>query len=118
MIDRDIISNYFTLQPNYLAAYFNQEANECIVQGMNKVMKLLRIMANGYLYQSFYYCEQTVLELHQLDNSQYDTPSVLCILGRVYYDTSDYETVSIITHFNKICIGLILNTFFKGTCTI
>jgi hypothetical protein len=60
---------------------------------MNRVMRLLRIIANGHLYQTFYYCEKAALELQKLDDCQYNSPHVLCLLGRAYYDASDYKCV-------------------------
>ncbi|KAI9472202.1 MAG: hypothetical protein EXX96DRAFT_642715 [Benjaminiella poitrasii] len=61
-----------------------------IVEGMNKVLKVLCILANGYFYQSFHHCEKAVLELQKLDDKQYNSPRVLGVLGISYYDAGDY----------------------------
>lgn len=60
---------------------------------MNKVLNLLSIIAGGYVYQSLYRCERAALELQQLDDRQYNTARVLCILGKAYHDSSDVKTV-------------------------
>lgn len=52
-------------------------------------MKVLRILANGSLRQSFYDCENAALELQQMDDQQYNSARVLCILGKAYYDAGD-----------------------------
>lgn len=84
------IDSYFL--PQSSKQYTNQETDECIIRGMNKVMKVLCIIANGYLYQSFYYCEKAALELQKLDDCQYNSARVLCLLGRAYYDAGDYKS--------------------------
>lgn len=61
--------------------------------GMNKVVQLLRIIASGYLHQSFYRCEEAVLELQKLDDRQYNSARILSIIGKAYYDAIDYQTV-------------------------
>ncbi|KAG0163751.1 anaphase-promoting complex subunit cdc27 [Apophysomyces sp. BC1015] len=65
-----------------------------IVNAMNRVMAVLRILANGYLCQSLYQCQDAALELQKLDDQQYDTPLVMYTLGKAYYDAGDSETVS------------------------
>lgn len=60
---------------------------------MNKVLATLRVIAKGYRYQSAYKCRDAVLELQRLDDKQYDTPSILCILGKAYYHVGDYQMV-------------------------
>ncbi|KAG2236703.1 hypothetical protein INT48_000701 [Thamnidium elegans] len=69
IIDQDSVKSYFLPQSNNQVR-ISQEVRKHIVQGMNKA----------------------VLELNQLDDCQYDSPRVLCMLGKTYYDTTDYET--------------------------
>ncbi|KAI7894620.1 uncharacterized protein EV154DRAFT_438092 [Mucor mucedo] len=70
----------------------NQQTNAEIIKGMNKVLDLLSIIVSGYVYQSLYQCGRAALELQKLDDRQYNTARVLCILGKSYYDASDYKT--------------------------
>lgn len=88
------IDTYFLPNSNTKKQYTSQEADEYIIQGMNKVMKMLCIIASGYLHQSFYHCEKAALELQKLDDNQYNSARVLCILGKAYYDASDFQSVS------------------------
>lgn len=60
---------------------------------MNNILHVIRALANGYLYQSFHQCQKAVLELQKLDDRQYDTPTVLYLLGKAYYDVSNYKDV-------------------------
>lgn len=60
---------------------------------MNRVMKLLRVMASGYLFQSLYYDADSVTELKQLNTSQYESARVLCLLGKAYYNAGEYHSV-------------------------
>ncbi|KAI9282759.1 hypothetical protein BY458DRAFT_531135 [Sporodiniella umbellata] len=69
----------------------SKDTNLKIIDAMNKIVKLLRIMAKGYFYKSSYYGEKAIVELKQLDARQYETAWILSILGKAYYDTSDYE---------------------------
>ncbi|CAO3595760.1 unnamed protein product [Absidia cylindrospora] len=64
--------------------------DQAIIGAMNKIIRISLIIAKGYYYQAHYYCRETALELQKLDNSQYDTPSVLCLMGRAYYDAGDH----------------------------
>lgn len=75
--------------------YTNQQTDESVINGMNKVLQVLCIIANGYVYQSFYHCEKAALELQKLDDPQYNSARVLCILGKAYYDAGDYQSVSL-----------------------
>ncbi|KAF1807300.1 hypothetical protein V8B55DRAFT_1464414 [Mucor lusitanicus] len=68
------------------------DTDALIIEGMNRIMKVLCILANGYLRQSFYNCEKAALELQQLDDHQYNSARVLCILGKAYYDAGDYTS--------------------------
>lgn len=86
------IDPYFLPQSNNV--YTNQSTNEYILKGMNKVLQLLGIIANGYAHQSLYRCEKAALELQKLDDRQYNSARVLCILGKAYYDAGDHKTVS------------------------
>lgn len=87
-----VLDGYFLSQTTN--QYTNQQTDQSIIDGMNKVLRVLCIIANGYLYQSFYYCEKAALELQKLDDRQYNSPRVLCILGKAYYDAGDYQSVS------------------------
>ncbi|CEP08203.1 hypothetical protein [Parasitella parasitica] len=71
------------------------ETDARIIDGMNKIMKVLCILANGYMRQSFYDCENAALELQQLDDQQYNSARVLCILGKAYYDAGDYTSARV-----------------------
>lgn len=55
-------------------------------------MNVLCILANGYANQSFYHCEKAALELQKLDDQQYNSARVLCMLGKTYYDAGDYQS--------------------------
>lgn len=79
--------------PPFNSQYTNSsETDARIIESMNKIMKVLCILANGYLRQSFYDCENAALELQQLDDQQYNSARVLCILGKAYYDAGDYTS--------------------------
>jgi hypothetical protein len=65
------------------------------------VIELLSIVATGYLYQSFYKCKEAALELQQLDDNQYNSARVLCIIGKAYYDVGEYESVSFLYFLNN-----------------
>ncbi|KAI7904030.1 uncharacterized protein BX663DRAFT_506150 [Cokeromyces recurvatus] len=82
------ISSYFL--PLLNVPETDQVGDREIVEGMNKVIKALCILANGYFYQSFHHCEKAALELQKLDDRQYNSPRVLGILGIAYYDAGDY----------------------------
>lgn len=69
-----------------------QGISKHIIDGMNKVKNVLCILANGYMHQSFYHCETAALELQKLDDQQYNSARVLCILGKAYYDAGDYPS--------------------------
>lgn len=69
-------------------------STQTVIRAMNKVMSVLRTFARGYMYHSFYHCREAALSLQKLDDRQYDTPRILCILGKAYYDAGDYESVS------------------------
>lgn len=89
------IDTYFLpQQSNTKKQYMSQEMDESIIRGMNKVMKVLCIIASGYLHQSFHHCEKAALELQKLDDNQYNSARVLCILGKAYYDASDFKSVN------------------------
>lgn len=62
---------------------------------MNKLMKVFNILVTGYKYQSFYQLDDASLVLQQLDDKQYSSPRVLCILGKSYYDAGDYFSARI-----------------------
>ncbi|KAI8978537.1 hypothetical protein BDB01DRAFT_799126 [Pilobolus umbonatus] len=57
---------------------------------MARILHILQVIGSGYMYQTLYECRKSVLELQKLDNRQYDTPTVLCIIGKDYYDTGDH----------------------------
>lgn len=61
---------------------------------MNNILHVIKTLATGYFYQSFHQSQKAVLELQRLDDQQYDTPSVLYLLGKAYYDVSNYKDVS------------------------
>jgi hypothetical protein len=71
--------------------------DQIIIDAMNKIIRILRIFGMGYFYQSSYYCRETALELQKLDQAQYDTAPVLCLLGQAYYDAGDHQMVSQVT---------------------
>ncbi|KAI8373218.1 uncharacterized protein BYT42DRAFT_647142 [Radiomyces spectabilis] len=66
-----------------------------VVDAMNRLICLLKILANGYMYQSLYGCREAALELQKLDNQQYDTAWVLSTIGKAYYNSSDYLTARV-----------------------
>ncbi|KAI7870159.1 hypothetical protein BDF14DRAFT_1775163 [Spinellus fusiger] len=68
-----------------------ENTTKTIVEGMNQVLYVVRIIAEAYQHQSSYHCKETVLALHQLDDYQYESARVLCILGTVFYNDADYE---------------------------
>lgn len=70
-------------------------STQTVIRAMNKVMSVLRTFARGYMYHSFYHCREAALSLQKLDDRQYDTPRILCILGKAYYDAGDYESARI-----------------------
>ncbi|GAN08642.1 hypothetical protein MAM1_0216d08157 [Mucor ambiguus] len=85
------LEGYFL--PSFHGQYTNDpDPDALIIEGMNRIMKVLCILANGYLRQSFYNCEKAALELQQLDDRQYNSARVLCILGKAYYDAGDYTS--------------------------
>ncbi|KAI8641660.1 hypothetical protein BD408DRAFT_444096 [Parasitella parasitica] len=85
------LESYFS--PPYSSQHTNSpETDARIIEGMNKIMRVLCILANGYMRQSFYDCENAALELQQLDDQQYNSARVLCILGKAYYDAGDYTS--------------------------
>ncbi|KAF7722318.1 hypothetical protein EC973_003442 [Apophysomyces ossiformis] len=73
----------------------NDECSEEIIHAMNRVIAVLRILANGYLCQSRYLCQPAALELQKLNDQQYDTPLVMQTLGKAYYDAGDCETARV-----------------------
>ncbi|EIE88634.1 hypothetical protein RO3G_13345 [Rhizopus delemar RA 99-880] len=73
----------------------SEEINTALLEGINRVIELLSIVATGYLYQSFYKCKEAALELQQLDDNQYNSARVLCIIGKAYYDVGEYESARI-----------------------
>ncbi|CAO3697154.1 unnamed protein product [Rhizopus stolonifer] len=70
----------------------SKETHSQLIEGMNRVMKLLRVMASGYLFQSLYYDADSVTELKQLNTSQYESARVLCLLGKAYYNAGEYHS--------------------------
>ncbi|KAI9314872.1 hypothetical protein BX666DRAFT_2029115 [Dichotomocladium elegans] len=66
-----------------------------ILQAMNKVQRVLSVIAEAYMSHSFYHCREAALALQKLDDCQYDTPRVLCMLGKTYYDVGDYESARV-----------------------
>ncbi|KAG2237222.1 hypothetical protein INT48_006626 [Thamnidium elegans] len=89
-VKNQAIDGYFFF--NGMNQYTNLQTDESIINGMNKVLQVLCIIANGYVYQSFYHCEKAALELQKLDDPQYNSARVLCILGKAYYDAGDYQS--------------------------
>jgi tetratricopeptide (TPR) repeat protein len=84
---------------------------------MNKVVKVLGILASGYLHQSFYHCETAALELQKLDDQQYNSPRVLCILGKAYYDAGDHHSARILyRHAFSIAPWYCEGTTYYSTC--
>ncbi|KAI8364947.1 hypothetical protein BD560DRAFT_333011 [Blakeslea trispora] len=69
-----------------------QSSLKALLAGMNKVIKTLRILANGYYCASIYRCKEAAATLQKLDNKQYDSPRVLCILGTAYYHANDRDS--------------------------
>ncbi|OBZ83747.1 Cell division cycle protein 27 [Choanephora cucurbitarum] len=71
---------------------FRQSSVKTLLAGMNKVLKVLRILANGYYCASIYRCKEAALTLQKLDTKQYDSARVLCILGTAYYHANDHDS--------------------------
>ncbi|KAI8081581.1 uncharacterized protein BX664DRAFT_285703 [Halteromyces radiatus] len=65
--------------------------DQMIIDAMNNVIRVIGIIAKGYMYQSSYRCRETALELQKLDDQQYDTASVLSLLGQAYYDSGNHQ---------------------------
>ncbi|RCI06406.1 hypothetical protein CU098_000882, partial [Rhizopus stolonifer] len=90
---RESIMSYFLPIPSREFYQFkNQRTEEAILAGMNAVLKVLRILANGYYCQSIYRCKEAALTLQKLDDKQYSSARVLNILGNAYYHAGDYES--------------------------
>ncbi|KAG2227113.1 hypothetical protein INT45_003843 [Circinella minor] len=89
------ICQYFGLSTNNIENTFLKQQQPIILDAMNKTIGVLRILANGYMYHSFYRCREAALVLQQLDDSQYETARVLCLLGKAYYDASDYQNARV-----------------------
>lgn len=79
----------------FISEPLTKETENIIIDAMNKVIYVLKTLASAYMYQSSYYCREAAMELQKLDNNQYDTAWVLCILGQAYYDSADYPIVSL-----------------------
>ncbi|KAI9491068.1 hypothetical protein BDB00DRAFT_767768 [Zychaea mexicana] len=73
----------------------NSSHGAIILEAMNRTIGVLRVLANGYIYHSFYRCREAALVLQELDDAQYDTARVLCILGKAYYDAGDYQSARV-----------------------
>ncbi|KAI8142454.1 hypothetical protein BJV82DRAFT_516862 [Fennellomyces sp. T-0311] len=73
----------------------NSNDRTVILEAMNRTIGVLRTLANGYMYHSFYRCREAALALQKLDDAQYDTARVLCILGKAYYDAGDYQSARV-----------------------
>lgn len=89
--------------------------DQTIIDAMNKIIRILRIFGMGYFYQSSYYCRETALELQKLEQAQYDTAPVLCLLGQAYYDAGDHQMVSQIMDDRSVCQVRTPTFFFPGT---
>ncbi|KAI8970465.1 hypothetical protein BDF20DRAFT_891462 [Mycotypha africana] len=97
------IQSYFTpIMPNIGSSSSDVSNNKnddgmskLMVESMNQVIKLLRIIANGYLYQSFYHPRRAALELQQLDDNQYGSPRILSIIGKALHDSTDFKNAKL-----------------------
>ncbi|CAO3618315.1 unnamed protein product [Cunninghamella echinulata] len=75
-----------------------KETESVIIDSMNKVVQVLKILASAYMHQTSYHCREAAMELQKLDDNQYDTAWVLCVLGQAYYDAADYPIARIFFH--------------------
>ncbi|KAI8065630.1 hypothetical protein BC940DRAFT_303882 [Gongronella butleri] len=89
-VDASIGASMLPKAPSYPASKDDQP-EQLILDAMNRVIRVIRILALAFTHQSSYHCRTTALALQQLDDRQYDTPRVLSLMGHAYYDTGDYQ---------------------------
>ncbi|OAD76709.1 hypothetical protein PHYBLDRAFT_142223 [Phycomyces blakesleeanus NRRL 1555(-)] len=66
-----------------------------IVKAMNRILGVIRILAEAHAHQASYRCRELALAVQSLDDQQYESPRVLCLLGNSFYNFADYENARI-----------------------
>ncbi|KAI9019546.1 hypothetical protein CLU79DRAFT_757748 [Phycomyces nitens] len=66
-----------------------------IIKAMNRVLGVIRILAEAHAHQASYRCRELAFSLQSLDDQQYESPRVLCLLGNSFYNFADYENARI-----------------------